>query len=91
MRCADGNERGSKQPQLMVFIAVSVCDVGVLALTSARYPQKYPRAGWLENSVQQNQIVAMANFRHAHGFEPGPTLGFELANGGSIAYARIAQ
>jgi hypothetical protein len=57
-------ERGSEQPQLMVFIAVSVCDVGYWLQRRLDTPKNTPRAGWLENPVQQNQVVVMANFRH---------------------------
>ena len=45
-----------------------------------------------KNTLQQNQAPAVATFRCRRAkSNRGPELGIEVANEGSVAYARIAQ
>jgi len=65
MCCADGNERESEQPQLIVLIAVSVCDMGVSAVAVCTLyleldtPKNTPRAPSLKNlgATESNAYV----------------------------------
>jgi hypothetical protein len=66
MCCADGNECESEQLQLIVLIAVSVCDMGVSAVVCTLYieldTQKYPQSP-LTEKLGCNRIKCLRSRR----------------------------
>jgi hypothetical protein len=86
-------QRASEDLQLTAFMAVSVSDIGGMHSIKGSIPPKIPPAPlrW-KTRLQQNQTPAIAIFRCGRArSNPRPQLGFEVANEGSIAYARVVQ